>query len=59
MSIFVKCECGLVTTRRVFHDHTCAAPVVIDLTSEANADDNPNISERIIIDLTGDSDESL
>lgn len=57
-SVFVQCECGRITTRRVFNDHTCAAPVIIDLTSEADADDNFDISDvPIIIDLTEDSDD--
>jgi hypothetical protein len=28
--LFCQCECGLVTTRRVFSEHTC----ILDLTGE-------------------------
>jgi hypothetical protein len=31
--LFVKCECGLITTHRVFEEHVCAREV-IDLTSD-------------------------
>lgn len=55
-SIFTQCECGLVMTRRVVDDHTCAVPTVIDLTLDD--DDDSGISVPVIIDLTGDSDDS-
>jgi hypothetical protein len=54
--LFAMCRCGLVMTRRVFQDHTCARspPIVpvIDLTGDA--EDSP--SRPVVIDLTGDSD---
>lgn len=55
----MQCECGLITTRRVFRDHTCAAPVVIDLTAEPDVDDDFDISAPIIIDLTGDVEDPV
>jgi hypothetical protein len=53
-ALFARCRCGLVTTRRVFKDHVCAVPVIIDLTID-DSDDASNQSGPIIIDLTGDS----
>jgi hypothetical protein len=47
--LFVKCRCGLITTKRVFRNHTCQ--VIIDLTDD-NAEDS--VSTPILIDLTGD-----
>jgi hypothetical protein len=64
--LFVKCRCGLVTTRRVFRAHVCAVPtgvirnqpVVIDLTSEDNDESvAADPSNNIIIDLTTDSED--
>jgi hypothetical protein len=61
--LFAKCQCGLVTTRRVFRNHICPVaeaviwnpPEVIDLTSDDD-DIFENDPSRIIIDLTADSD---
>jgi hypothetical protein len=32
-ALFVRCECGLILTRRAFRDHNCSKEV-IDLTGE-------------------------
>ena len=47
--LFVKCECGLVMTRRVFKEHECAI-TVIDLTS-----DNDDSMSESVLDLTDDT----
>lgn len=63
--LFAKCNCGLITTRRVFADHSCAAampqlivgslPTVIDLTSDdSDSDLSSRAASPIIIDLTID-----
>ncbi|KIM71884.1 hypothetical protein PILCRDRAFT_16633 [Piloderma croceum F 1598] len=61
--LFAKCECGLITTRRVFTSHSCAAavlqpvvsPTVIDLTGDdSDSDDSSSAASPIIIDLTTD-----
>lgn len=52
-SLFAKCRCGLVMTRRVFGQHVCAPatnlPIIIDLTSDSE--------DGGVIDLTTDSDD--
>jgi hypothetical protein len=35
-SLFAKCPCGLVMTRKIFEDHVCARPAVIDLTGDSD-----------------------
>lgn len=45
----MKCECGLVMTRRVFKEHECAI-TVIDLTS-----DNDDSMSESVLDLTDDT----
>ena len=64
-SLFAKCRCGLVMTRRVFGNHVCAVataivpPTVIDLTLDSEDDgDNIGLSQHnAIVDLTVDSDD--
>ena|SRR5271170_1532556 len=65
-SLFAKCRCGLVMTRRVFIGHVCAVAVVqkqhpatiIDLTSDN--DDRPgNFEWQNIIDLTMESEDEI
>jgi hypothetical protein len=53
-NLFAICFCGLVMTRRVFKDHTCAAviqnPLVIDLTLDDSDSDGNDV--QTMIDLT-------
>src|SRR5882762_2915237 len=59
-ALFAKCKCGLITTRRVFTDHTCiqvALPsVVIDLTGSGSLE--PEVG-GMVIDLTSDSEDGM
>jgi hypothetical protein len=50
--LFVKCQCGLVMTRRVFADHECLEDI-IDLTYDSDFD----FETDTVIDLTADSDD--
>ena len=34
--LFLKCECGLIMTAKVFDDHDCQVIKVIDLTKDDN-----------------------
>lgn len=45
-SLFVQCQCGIVTTKCAFVYHYGQPSQVIDLTSELEADD------MLVIDLT-------
>jgi len=56
--LFTKCQCGLVTTKRVFAEHECLEDEndVIDLSSDTESEDFDD--QYTFINLTVDSDDN-